>query len=146
MTATVNAPSFAQSIRDLADHPVINAMAAELLGAPADVFAALVNSEGGPNHAFTLSANAEFTQRTGEHGRFLGTVPHAVLNRRAALRAEENALLAAALPDEVSEARAADLEARQAIKDFWKYGFPRCPLTRYAESAGNLADRLADGA
>ncbi|MFD4933485.1 hypothetical protein [Streptomyces virginiae] len=46
---------------------------------------------------------------------------------------------------EVSETRAADLEARQAIRDFWRHGFPRCLLTRYADVAGNLADRLADG-
>ncbi|MGW3232502.1 hypothetical protein [Kitasatospora sp. NPDC001095] len=41
------------------------------------------------------------------------------------------------------EAFAAEHEARQAIRDMWKYGFPRCPLTRYAESVGKLADEMA---
>ncbi|MFD4933484.1 hypothetical protein [Streptomyces virginiae] len=87
MTAATLDPTFDQSVRDLADHPVINDMAAELLTAPADVFADLVNVIGGPNSALIDSANAEFTQRTGEHGRFLGSVANAVLNRRAALLA-----------------------------------------------------------
>ncbi|MGW1989617.1 hypothetical protein [Embleya sp. NPDC001921] len=44
----------------------------------------------------------------------------------------------------VTEAVAAEYEARQAFMDMWEYGFPRCPLTRYSESAGRLADRLAE--
>ncbi|MGC0418372.1 hypothetical protein [Embleya sp. AB8] len=46
-------------------------------------------------------------------------------------------------PVDATEAVAAEYEARQAIRDMWEFGFPRCPLTRYAESAGRLADRLA---
>ncbi|MFJ8676832.1 hypothetical protein [Streptomyces sp. NPDC093589] len=42
-----------------------------------------------------------------------------------------------------SVAHAAELEARQAIRDMWRHGSPRCPLTRYAEASGRLADRLA---
>ncbi|WP_330335652.1 hypothetical protein OHS33_39125 (plasmid) [Streptomyces sp. NBC_00536] len=143
MATTTYAPSFDQSIRDLADHPVINTMAAELLAAPSDVLADLTNADGGPTSVFSEAASAEFFRQTGQHGRFLGTVAHAVLRRLNTLLAEINAILIAALPDEASEAWAAELEARQAVKDFWKYGSPRCALTRYAESAGKLADRLA---
>ncbi|RSS87003.1 hypothetical protein EF903_17990 [Streptomyces sp. WAC05292] len=149
MSTTVYAPSFDKSVRDLADHPVINTLAAELLAAPPEVIGDITTADGRPTYDFISAANAEFNQRTGEHGRFIGTVANAILARRTALldqaQAEERALLAAALPDEVSEARAADLEARMAIKDMWAHGFPRCPLTKYATSAGNLADRLADG-
>lgn len=42
----------------------------------------------------------------------------------------------------VTEERAAELEARQALRDMWAHGSPRCPLTRYAETAGTLADAL----
>ncbi|MFF4408551.1 hypothetical protein ACFY1P_21695 [Streptomyces sp. NPDC001407] len=47
------------------------------------------------------------------------------------------------LPYASSEAVAAELEARAALRDMWQYGFPRCALTRYAEAAGRLADSLA---
>ncbi|MFC4512155.1 hypothetical protein [Streptomyces ehimensis] len=46
-------------------------------------------------------------------------------------------------PGAPSEAVAAELEARAAIRDMWMHGFPRCALTRYAEAAGRLADDLA---
>ncbi|MFD8594530.1 hypothetical protein ACFV1L_05975 [Kitasatospora sp. NPDC059646] len=39
---------------------------------------------------------------------------------------------------------AAELEARQAIRDMWHHGFPRCPITRYATAAGNLADEIKE--
>ncbi|MDH6705435.1 hypothetical protein P3T27_002145 [Kitasatospora sp. MAA19] len=45
--------------------------------------------------------------------------------------------------DRVIEAFAAEHEARQAIRDMWHHGFPRCPITRYAEAAGRLADEMA---
>ncbi|MER5482582.1 hypothetical protein ABT024_05110 [Streptomyces sp. NPDC002812] len=145
----MNAPtrSFEQSVRDLADHPVVNDMAAELLTAPADSVAELLNADGLPNVVFIDLANAEFDrQTTGRSGGYLGSVAHAVLRRRTTLLAEMTAALLAPSPHEVSEAHAADLEARQAIRDFWNHGFPRCPLTRYADVAGDLADRLTRAA
>ncbi|WP_162890180.1 hypothetical protein [Streptomyces olivoreticuli] len=45
-----------------------------------------------------------------------------------------------------SKAVAAELEACAAIRDMWQYGFPRCALTRYADTAGRLADSLASEA
>ncbi|MFD0352954.1 hypothetical protein ACFVHW_04280 [Streptomyces sp. NPDC127110] len=147
MPTTFSNPSFAQTVHHLTGHPVVAAMAAELLAAPADTGADFTNAQGGPTSAFAVAANAEFAKRSGTGGRFHGAVAHAVLARRAVLldkaQAEERMLLAGALPEEVSEERAAHLEARMAIKDMWVHGFPRCPLTKYADTAGRLADRLA---
>ncbi|MEU0857476.1 hypothetical protein ABZ352_18835 [Streptomyces griseofuscus] len=141
MPATVFAPSFAQSVRDLSDHPVIEEMARDLLGAAPEVMTTLTHEDGTPTFRLMSLANDRFADNTGgDHGRQLGTVAHAVLARLAELRAEAHARLLAALPNAVTEARAAELEARQAIRDMWAYGFPRCPLTRYADAAGRAAD------
>ncbi|MFJ2187858.1 hypothetical protein ACIOJE_07800 [Kitasatospora sp. NPDC087861] len=40
------------------------------------------------------------------------------------------------------EAAAANYEYVQAFREMWEYGFPRCPLTRYTETAFRVADEL----
>ncbi|MEU6632899.1 hypothetical protein ABZ905_32135 [Streptomyces parvus] len=142
MTLTVASPTFDQSVDALADHPVINEMATELLAAPAHMLRLLIRDNGTPTARFMELASNRFFELTGEHGRHLGTVAHAVATRLRALLAELTTTLRASLPDEVSEARAADLEAEQAIRDMWAHGYPRCPLTKYAEAAGRAADRF----
>ncbi|MFD4904959.1 hypothetical protein [Kitasatospora purpeofusca] len=41
------------------------------------------------------------------------------------------------------EAAAANYEYVAAFREMWEYGFPRCPLTRYTDAAGRLADELS---
>jgi hypothetical protein len=144
-TLTDHSPTFAESIRALSGHPAVNEMAADLLKATPQMLATLTDDDGGPTSAFMIVARDRFAERAGgECGPYLGTVARAVLARLAELRAAELSGQLAAMPGEVSEAYAAELEARQAIRDMWNHGFPRCPLTRYADAAGRLADRLAD--
>lgn len=144
MPATVISPTFDQAIRDLSGYPVIEEMARDLLGATPDMLATLTTEDGRPTFRLTSLTNDRFAQRTdGGHGPFIDTVAHAVLARLAELRADAMSRLLAALPTTVTEALAAELEARQALRDIWHHGFPGCPLTRYAEAAGRLADRLS---
>lgn len=144
MPATVLAPSLDQTASDLHGHPVIEEMARDLLGATPDMMATLVHETGEPTFRLICLANDRFAERTdGKHGRKLGTVAHAVLARIAELRVEAHTRLLAALPDTVTETYAAELEARQAVREMWRHGFPRCPLTRYAEAAGRAADAIA---
>ncbi|MFD7764132.1 hypothetical protein [Streptomyces microflavus] len=146
MPLTALSPTFDQSVTALADHPVINDMATELLAAPDHMRRLLIRDNGIPTSRFMELADDRFFEQTGEHGRALGTVAEAVILRFRALLEELTTALRASLPDTVSEARAADLEAEQAIRDMWVYGSSRCPLTKYAEAAGRTADRLAAGA
>ncbi|MEU1221312.1 hypothetical protein [Streptomyces microflavus] len=142
MSLTVVSPAFDQSVEALADHPVIHEMAIELLAAPAPMLRLLIRDNGIPTARFMELASDRFFEQTGERGRHLGTVARAVAVRFRALLGELTTALRASLPDEVSEARAADLEAEQAIRDMWEHGSPRCPLTKYAEAAGRAADRF----
>ncbi|AWI32638.1 hypothetical protein [Streptomyces tirandamycinicus] len=145
MSLTALSPAHDQSVRELADHPVIEEMARDLLRATPDMLAVLTTDGHSPTTQLMALANDRYAERTGGHGRHLGSVARAVLARLGTLRAEVLSDQLAALPDTVTEARAAELEARQAIRDMWAYGFPRCPLTKYAEVSGELADRLAEG-
>ncbi|MGW0757103.1 hypothetical protein ACWD1Y_11545 [Streptomyces sp. NPDC002814] len=121
---------------DLHKHPAVKEMARDLFAAPPAMVATLMHPDGSPTNRFMGLANDRFHERTGESGPFLGSVARAVAARLEEMRAvfARNA---------VTEEEAADLEARQAIRDMWRHGFPRCPLTKYAEKAGSLADRLA---
>jgi hypothetical protein len=121
---------------DLHKHPVIKEMARDLFAATPQMLAVLIRPDGSPTARFMGLANDRFHERTGESGRFLGSVARAVAARLEEMRAVW-------ARDSVTEAEAADLEARQAIRDMWRHGSPRCPLTKYADKAGNLADRLA---
>jgi predicted ester cyclase len=141
MSLTALSPSHSESVRELADHPAIEEMARDLLTAPPEMLAVLI-VDGHPTSRFMGMANDRFTERTGEHGRFLGSVSRAVVDRMEKLRAAALPAQLAALPSAVTEARAAELEARQAIRDMFAYGFSHCPITRYAEAAGRVADRF----
>jgi hypothetical protein len=66
--------------------------------------------------------------------------PMAIIPADVVSHAKAAAAITPILPSACSEAHAAELEARQAIRDMWNYGFPRCPLTQYAEAAGRAAD------
>ncbi|MFB8025936.1 MULTISPECIES: hypothetical protein [unclassified Streptomyces] len=143
MSVTAFAPTADQAVADLADHPVINEMATELLAAPEHMIRLLIRGNGTPTGRFMELASDRFYERTGERGRFIGTVANAVTARFRTLLDELTAALLAGLPNEVSEARAAELEARQAFRDVWAYGFPHCPLTKYYDAAGRAADELS---
>lgn len=141
MPSTVSAPPTAPPGRDLSGHPAVEEMARELLGAAPNVMAALTHEDGTPTSRLMYLVDGRFADGTGgTHRQQFLTVAHAVLARLDELRADVHIRLLAALPDAVTESRAAELEARQAIREMWAYGFSRCPLTRYAEAAGRAAD------
>ncbi|MEV0487297.1 hypothetical protein AB0I69_42695 [Streptomyces sp. NPDC050508] len=87
MSVTAFSPAFDQSVTALADHPVITEMATDLLGATPGQLSTLVSANGDPNNRFMALANDRFTERTGDHAPFLGTVARAVVARLAELRA-----------------------------------------------------------
>ncbi|MFD9248316.1 hypothetical protein [Streptomyces bottropensis] len=118
-------------------HPAVREMTRDLFAATPEMLATLTHPDGSPTSRFMSLANLRFWVLTGESaGPFLGSVARAVLARLEEMRAVW-------AQDAVTEAEAADLEARQAIRDMWRHGSPRCLLTKYADKAGNLADRLA---
>ncbi|MEW1677940.1 hypothetical protein AB0O47_32605 [Streptomyces noursei] len=144
MPTCLPASAFDQSVKELSGHLVIDEIARSLLGITPDMLNNLVYEDGRPTYRLTALANDRFAERTGgEHGRYIGSAARAVLARLAELRADATTRLLATLPTTVTEALAAELEARQALRDMWHHGFPGCPLTRYAEAAGRLADRLS---
>ncbi|MER7761545.1 hypothetical protein [Streptomyces sp. NPDC097619] len=133
-----------QAVNDLTGHPVIEEIARDLMGANPDMMATLTNSAGYPSYRLMSLAYDRFTERTGSgHGQLDTRVAQAVLDRLAELRAAAMRSLLDALPSAVTEARAAELEARQALRDMWRHGSRACPLTRYARTAGRLSDRLS---
>ncbi|MGA5411502.1 hypothetical protein ACPCSC_30145 [Streptomyces lavendulocolor] len=140
-TATATAPAVIEltDVSDLHKHPAVKEMARDLFRATPPMLATLIGADGSPTTQFRHLANDRFREVTGESGPFLGSVAYAVIARLDEMRA-------VFARTEVTEAEAADLEARQAIRDMWVYGSPRCPLTKYAEKAGDHADRLAAGA
>lgn len=141
MSSTATAPAVIEltDVTDLHKHPAVKEMASDLFRASPPMLATLTSADGTPTTQFMHLANDRFREITGESGPFLGSVARAVLARLDEMRA-------VFAQTEVTEAEAADLEARQAIRDMWAYGSPRCPLTKYAEKAGDHADRLAAGA
>ncbi|MGW0562864.1 hypothetical protein ACWDZ4_20150 [Streptomyces sp. NPDC003016] len=141
-TATVAAPAVIEltDTSDLHKHPAVKEMARDLFRASPQMLVTLTALDGSPTARFMHLANDRFREISGESsGPFLGSVARAVTTRLDEMRA-------VFARTEVTEAEAADLEARQAIRDMWTYGSPRCTLTKYAEKAGDHADRLAAGA
>lgn len=140
-SATAPTPAVIElaDVSDLHKHPAVKEMARDLFPAPPHMLALLIGPDGAPTPRFMTVANDRFREMTGESGPLLGSVARAVTARLCQMRA-------AFARTEATEAEAAELEARQALREMWRHGFPRCPLTKYAEKAGNLADRLADRA
>ncbi|MGC4950978.1 hypothetical protein ACLQ2N_32905 [Streptomyces sp. DT224] len=133
MPVAALSPAFDNAVTALTAHPAVTEMAQDLLTAPPVMLGLLLTDSGTPTTRFMALANERFTERTGETAPFLGSVARAVQARLTELRAEQ---------ERRQEAEAAELEARQALRDMWRHGSPRCPLTRYATASGALADRL----
>ncbi|MFC8640099.1 hypothetical protein ACFUC2_04985 [[Kitasatospora] papulosa] len=138
-SATAPAVFELTDVSDLHTHPTVHEMARDLFPAPPHMLAKLFGPDGSPTPRFMHLANDRFREINGESGPLLGSVARAVTARL-------NEMRATFAQTEVTEAEAAELEAGQALRDMFRHGFPRCPLTRYAETAGDHADRLAAGA
>lgn len=134
MSSSAAPAVIAQPDAGLRAHPVIDEMARDLLNATPATLATLVSNAGAPTALFMKLAIDRFRERTGWNGLVLGSVARAVLARLAELRAAQ---------EREREVLAAELEARQAIRDMWRHGYPRSPLTKYADTSGALADWLA---
>ncbi|MFC8538058.1 hypothetical protein ACFUJY_29660 [Streptomyces sp. NPDC057249] len=108
MPVAALSPTFDNAVRILTAHPVITEMAQDLLTAPPAMLTMLLTDNGTPTNRFMALANEQFTERTGETPPFLGAVARAVTARLTELRAEQ---------ERRQEAEAAELEARQALRD-----------------------------
>ncbi|MFJ5142975.1 hypothetical protein [Streptomyces sp. NPDC088707] len=135
MTAAAPAVIELADTTDLLSHPVVSEMALDLLAVRPHALAQLTYPDGSPTSQFMALTNSRFRERTGQSGPFLGSIARAVHARLT----EMQPVFARTA---VTEAEAAELEAKQAIRDMWNHGYPRCPLTRYADVSGGLADDL----
>lgn len=121
----------------LREHPAVKEMARDLFRASPHMLATLIGSDGSPTTRFMHLANDRFRESGSASGPLLGSVARAVTARLHEMRA-------VVVRPEATEAEAADLEARQAIREMGSYGhYGPCALTKYANTSGALADGLA---